>query len=160
MAEPLSPSQIPTISVYRERRSGNSTKRKRLEGSLELRIRATASGQAIVPKTPINSTKGGKVIKRKLSEKSISREYHTSLRRVDDSTDVLRERSLQESQVKKAAVLDSISGGREGRQFTVANVGNNGMIYLRLVYSSSCNAGGTNAVTTVARTCKVGSSFG
>lgn len=52
-----------------------------------------------------------------------------SLRRVKNSTDVLRQRSTNAT--SKDIVSDGLSGGREGRQFTVANVGNNGMIYLR-----------------------------
>lgn len=52
-----------------------------------------------------------------------------SLRRVKNSTDVLRQRSTKAT--SRGIVPDGLSGGREGRQFTVANVGNNGMIYLR-----------------------------
>lgn len=52
-----------------------------------------------------------------------------SLRRVKNSTDVLRQRSTKATSSDIAP--DGLSGGREGRQFTVANVGNNGMIYLR-----------------------------
>lgn len=33
---------------------------------------------------------------------------------------------------------DGGSAGREGRQFTVANVGNNGRIYLRYVFEGIC----------------------
>ena len=56
-----------------------------------------------------------------------------SLRRVKDSTDILREKSLQGQSVKsghssehKATVRDA-----KARQFTVSNVGNNGRIYLK-----------------------------
>ena len=108
---------------------------------MELRIRATASGQAILPRPAIDQAKGGKVVKRKSSDKPIGKEHQNLLRRVEDSTDALRERSLQQPQVKKTAVLDGSSVVREGRQFTVANVGNNGMIYLRFVESVRCMPG-------------------
>ena len=70
--------------------------------------------------------------RRNSSEKDKGRGRQNSLRRVKNSTDVLRKRSLQRSQ--KDITPDGSSGGREGRQFTVANVGNNGIIYLRFVY--------------------------
>ncbi|MCJ1284604.1 Guanine nucleotide exchange factor lte1 [Xylographa opegraphella] len=60
-----------------------------------------------------------------------------SLRRVKDSTDMLRERSLHPQRTKKDIAVEGSSGGREGRQFTVGNVGNNGMIYLRPVKRST-----------------------
>ena len=54
-------------------------------------------------------------------------------RRVNDSVGVLQERPLQQQRSKKGAALGGPVAGREdrARQFTVANVGNNGMIYLR-----------------------------
>jgi hypothetical protein len=71
---------------------------------------------------------------RKPSERAMIRGRQNSLRRVKDSTDMLRERSLHRRRSKrdmKEITSESTAGGREGRQFTVANVGNNGMIYLR-----------------------------
>jgi hypothetical protein len=58
-----------------------------------------------------------------------------SLRRVKDSTDVLRERSLHRRGSKNEKALEDSSKARDGkgRQFTVANVGGNGMLYLRPV---------------------------
>ena len=50
-------------------------------------------------------------------------------KRTKDSTDALRQRSLLRD--GKGGVVDSNPTTREGRQFTVANVGNNGKIYLR-----------------------------
>ncbi|KAL8734354.1 MAG: hypothetical protein Q9166_001552 [cf. Caloplaca sp. 2 TL-2023] len=62
-------------------------------------------------------------------ERTASRGRQPSLRNVKNSTEVLRQRSTKRA--NQNAVLDNTSGGREGRQFTVANVGNNGKIYLR-----------------------------
>ncbi|KAL8880059.1 MAG: hypothetical protein Q9198_002454 [Flavoplaca austrocitrina] len=59
---------------------------------------------------------------------TLSRGRRPSLRHVKNSTEVLRERSVKKANLD---VVDSTSVGREGRQFTVANVGNNGKIYLR-----------------------------
>ncbi|KAL9028179.1 MAG: hypothetical protein Q9196_003416 [Gyalolechia fulgens] len=58
-----------------------------------------------------------------------SRGRQPSLRHVKNSTEVLRQRSTQRA--NQGVGLDHPTGGREGRQFTVANVGNNGKIYLR-----------------------------
>ena len=68
-------------------------------------------------------------------EKKAARGRQNSLRRAKNSADMLRERSLQRQRSKKEKGPDNGSAGREGkaRQFTVANVGNNGMIYLRSV---------------------------
>ena len=68
--------------------------------------------------------------------KKAARGRQNSLRKVKNSTDMLRERSLQRQRSRKeAATADGGSGSREGkaRQFTVANVGGGGMIYLRCV---------------------------
>jgi hypothetical protein len=46
-----------------------------------------------------------------------------------------RDPSSLEELPQKTVAQDGSSGGREGRQFTVGNVGNNGMIYLRYVTS-------------------------
>ena len=54
-----------------------------------------------------------------------------SLKRVKNSTDILRQRSMKQD--TKDGGADTNGSAREGRQFTVANVGNNGKIYLRLV---------------------------
>ena len=70
------------------------------------------------------------------SEKRGARPRQNSLRRVKNSTDMLRERSLQQPpRGQKEPAPDAGASSREGkaRQFTVANVGNNGMIYLRSV---------------------------
>lgn len=63
------------------------------------------------------------------------RARQTSLRRVKNSTDILRERSVRRQQVKIESVPDGNSASRDVKatKFTVANVGNNGKIYLRSV---------------------------
>ena len=68
-------------------------------------------------------------IEKKSSENTRIRGRQNSLKRTKDSTDVLRQRSLKRD--GKNGVVDSNPTTREGRQFTVANVGNNGQIYLR-----------------------------
>lgn len=70
-------------------------------------------------------------LKRKLSERAGKKERQNSLRHVKNSTEVLRQRSAQSGGGN--ITPDGGSGGREGRQFTVGNVGNNGIIYLRYV---------------------------
>ena len=72
----------------------------------------------------------------KTSERIAIKSRHNSLRRAKNSTDLLRERSVHQ-QVKNDVASDGNSGSREkkGTQFTVANIGTNGMIYLRLVSS-------------------------
>ena len=73
----------------------------------------------------------GASLKRKLSERVGKKERQNSLRHVKNSTEVLRQRSAQTG--AGTITPDGGSGGREGRQFTVGNVGNNGIIYLRYV---------------------------
>lgn len=63
------------------------------------------------------------------SEKPHTRGRQNSLRHVKNSKEVLRQRSANRG-IKDIAP-EALSGGREGQQFTVANVGNNGRIYLR-----------------------------
>jgi len=68
-------------------------------------------------------------IKRKLVDQSRNRGRQNSLRHVKNSTEVLRQRSLKRG--TNGAVADGNGVTKEGRQFTVANVGINGKIYLR-----------------------------
>ncbi|KAL9602217.1 MAG: hypothetical protein Q9219_001941 [cf. Caloplaca sp. 3 TL-2023] len=63
------------------------------------------------------------------SERAQSRGRQPSLRNVKNSTEVLRQRSTKRA--NQGVPSDPTTGGREGRHFTVANVGNNGKIYLR-----------------------------
>jgi len=63
------------------------------------------------------------------SERTRSRGRQNSLKRAKNSTDILRQRSLKKD--AKDVAADSNNSTREGKQFTVANVGSNGKIYLR-----------------------------
>lgn len=78
---------------------------------------------------PRHETERTNIVKKKSSERISGRGRQNSLRHVKNSTEVLRQRSTRRA--AKDVVLEGPSGAREGRQFTVANVGNNGMIYLR-----------------------------
>ena len=71
------------------------------------------------------------------SERQQGRGRKNSLKNVKNSNEVLRQRSLKRGN-KEA--LDPQLSMREGRHFAVANVGNNGKIYLRcdLVLSLVC----------------------
>lgn len=61
-----------------------------------------------------------------------------SLRHVKDSTEMLRQRPTRRA--VKDGISDANAGMREGRHFTVANVGNNGNIYLKCVSKLSASA--------------------
>ncbi|MCJ1417514.1 Guanine nucleotide exchange factor lte1 [Xylographa parallela] len=98
---------------------------------------ANEGWRGTTPKNAVAGDRAEKGSRWKSSEKVDHQGRQNSLRRVKDSTDVLRERSLQGQRSKKDTTADGISGGREGRQFTVGNVGNNGMIYLRPVNRST-----------------------
>ena len=74
--------------------------------------------------------------RRRSSERARSRGRRNSLRNVKNSTEVLRQRSLKRGNRELAS--DNSAIAREGRHFTVANVGNNGKIYLR--YVRPCSA--------------------
>ena len=78
---------------------------------------------------PRHETERTNVVKKKSSEKIVGRGRQNSLRHVKNSTEVLRQRSRRRA--AKDVIVAGSSGAREGRQFTVGNVGNNGMIYLR-----------------------------
>lgn len=127
------PSTQESETAYRKGKlNGGSGKRKRNEPGVEQRTRAAESVQARTSRSAITKVKGGSDRRNTPSQKSIGRSRQNSLRRVKDSTDALRERSLQTQLPKKAVVAaEGVPGGREGRKFTVGNVGNNGMIYLR-----------------------------
>ncbi|KAL9607330.1 MAG: hypothetical protein Q9167_007748 [Letrouitia subvulpina] len=65
----------------------------------------------------------------KPTQRAGSRGRQPSLRHVKNSTEVLRQRSQRRA--NQDVTSDGNSDGRKGRHFTVANVGNNGKIYLR-----------------------------
>ena len=52
-----------------------------------------------------------------------------SLRRVKDSNEVLRQRSYKAQQA--GSVVNAPTAPRQGRQYTVGNIGTGGVIYLR-----------------------------
>ena len=52
-----------------------------------------------------------------------------SLRHAKDSRETLQQRSV--SKISKEVPVENSTVAREGRQFTVGSVGNNGRIYLR-----------------------------
>ncbi|OAP56522.1 hypothetical protein AYL99_09701 [Fonsecaea erecta] len=54
----------------------------------------------------------------------------TSLRRVKDSTEVLRQRSTKSSTKKPKKSLETVPDNIHGRNFTVGNVGTGGILYL------------------------------
>ena len=83
-------------------------------------------------KKPKQDHQSSNNLDRKPSEKVTARGRPTSLRHAKNSKEVLRQRSANRG--NKDVAPDGTSGGREGRQFTVANVGNNGRIYLRYDY--------------------------
>ncbi|KKZ65148.1 hypothetical protein EMCG_09015 [[Emmonsia] crescens] len=62
------------------------------------------------------------------------RQRTNSLRRIKNSSEVLRQRALKRSNtidITPEGIGNAILGGREARNFTVGNVGHNGKMYLR-----------------------------
>ncbi|KAL8775549.1 MAG: hypothetical protein Q9209_000045 [Squamulea sp. 1 TL-2023] len=126
-APPPAFTKDPAFSVSENSRS-NSAKRKRTHhhpdqdiqtSSLDIQQSLTVRPD-IIPEKQFQHSK---------LERTASRGRQPSLRHVKNSTEVLRQRSTRRANQDVAS--DNTSGGREGRQFTVANVGNNGKIYLR-----------------------------
>jgi hypothetical protein len=62
------------------------------------------------------------------SQGKIGRTRNNSLRHVKNSKELLRERSIKRNIVHSA---DALATSKEGRNFTVGNVGTGGLIYLR-----------------------------
>jgi hypothetical protein len=62
------------------------------------------------------------------SREKVGRTRNNSLRHVKNSKELLRERSIKRNIVHSA---DALSTSKEGRNFTVGNVGTGGLIYLR-----------------------------
>jgi hypothetical protein len=62
------------------------------------------------------------------SRGKIGRTRNNSLRHVKNSKELLRERSIKRNIVHSA---DALATSKEGRNFTVGNVGTGGLIYLR-----------------------------
>jgi hypothetical protein len=60
---------------------------------------------------------------------AVDKKQSNSLRRAKNSTEVLRQRSTRST--KKPTKLETIPDNREGRNFTVGNVGTGGVLYLK-----------------------------
>lgn len=127
-------SQISVYSFNEDISIRESGRRETNEGALGDKTRASEAGEVVPSKITSGKKKAKKGLRRKSSERAAGRAQNNSLRRVKDSTDALRDRSLQVQQAKKDITSDGGPAGREGRQFTVENVGKNGMIYLRSVH--------------------------
>lgn len=88
----------------------------------------------VVPQSNIymvarNDIANGRGEERRTADRQETRGRQNSLRHVKNSTEVLRQRSTKRA--AKETALDVNAAAREGRQFTVASVGNHGKIYLR-----------------------------
>ena len=128
--------ELSTSALDGDEQSMGNTKRKKTEnaGAYDDKpMENSHTGKQIE-----NIAQNAGKISRKLSEKRGARGRQNSLRRAKDSTDALRQQSLNDH--VRNATSSSTSGAREGRQFTVANVGNNGMIYLRFVHQFHLDA--------------------
>jgi hypothetical protein len=62
------------------------------------------------------------------SQESFGRPRNNSLRHVKNSKELLRERSIKRTAARD---IDAQATSKEGRNFTVGNVGTGGLIYLR-----------------------------
>lgn len=124
---PLASQTDPTFSLP-TKNDFDTAKRKRTDPQAEessLRLQQ----QFEFSKTPKRGLSNEKQTHGASLERKPSRGRQPSLRHVKNSTEVLRQRSTKRA--NQGIGLDNQTGGREGRQFTVANVGNNGKIYLR-----------------------------
>ena len=127
-ANPPTPHIDPNIATAKSNGS-DTAKRKRVH-----QAEGTSQGnlQQLEPsKVDKAGTTEGKQTQAGKAERTQSRGRQQSLRHVKNSTEVLRHRSSKRG--NQGTEQDKTPGGREGRSFTVANVGNNGKIYLRSV---------------------------
>ena len=117
--------QIPK-SIYADPNSSNPVKRAWQEDRVDLYPSLHGRGQENT-----TTTRHALEERRDSRQKSPGRARHSarqnSLKRVKNSNEVLRQRSTR----KTSKDLSDPLSTREGRHFTVANVGNNGKIYLR-----------------------------
>ena len=99
-------------------------------------------------KTPDTEVSRGHV--RNVSAPSVSeKKGTTSLRRVKNSTEVLRQRSNKAAARKTKQSLEVVADNVHGRNFTVGNVGNGGMLYLTPSSYQKVNAHVHSVVSTV-----------
>ena len=91
-------------------------------------------GSGSLSKRPGRAQEVASMDRRKSEKVTGLRSRKNSLRRVKDSTDMLRERSNQgQNGRERLPDANSAARGPKGSKFTVSNVGNNGKIYLRSV---------------------------
>ena len=122
------------LSRNEHKTTGRASAQTRTRSGVEGSTDTGESRRAILQRRGGEGDKSAKLSEKRSSEKNGIRGRQNSLRRVKNSTDMLRERSLHRQRSKKEAAAESNPVAREGRQFTVGNVGNNGMIYLRSVF--------------------------
>ena len=119
---PVAMAQIPSVGAGRP---ASPPKRGWTELRPEIPSILVGRGQENAS-TARHNLEQGMDSERRSSENTRIRGRQNSLKRTKNSTDVLRQK-----RDGKGGVVDSNPATREGRQFTVANVGNNGKIYLR-----------------------------
>ena len=104
----------------------------KMSGGNGARSSDTGSSQGTLSKKPYVRQAGVQGDRRKSDKVTRLRARQNSLRRVKDSTDMLRERSIRSQESRKGTDLNNNTPTRDAKakKFTVANVGNNGKIYL------------------------------
>jgi hypothetical protein len=99
--------------------------------------RSSNAGSSILPSSRTNSSDTNDKSNLRNNEharKEILRGRANSLRRVKNSTEVLRQRTAKQEAENS---LDRMSNSREGRTFTVGSVGSGGFLYLKSVFPIS-----------------------
>ena len=129
-SDPMAASPIPSNSESRYGRDPSASQSKRKWNGQQLNIFSESEGPRKDGVTVSGHDRERQDTgRRKSSEHQEVRGRRNSLRHVKNSTEMLRQRSAKRA--AKEGGSEATSGPREGRQFTVANVGNNGKIYLR-----------------------------
>lgn len=123
------PVSAPAVGVYQELLDQSSAPIKRKWTGRGLEKQPAYENGSVSVRPPKQEQQSGTNAGLNSFEKATTRGRQNSLRHVKNSNEVLRQRSANRGH--KDVAPDGTSGGREGRQFTVANVGNNGRIYLR-----------------------------
>lgn len=101
---------------------GRLGKKSRLSASHRDIENSPLTGGALAPASPpkATGTRSPELIKKRQMQEGLRKENSVNRRAKREAEDA-----------KHDIAPDGSSAGREGRQFTVANVGNNGRIYLR-----------------------------
>ena len=126
----MAPTATTSIPPTARRRPMSPVKRAWNEERTEIPSILVGSGQENASTARHNLEEGMDPERRKSSEQLRSRSRANSLRHVKNSTEVLRQRSMKKG--RKENEMERTPSTKEGRHFTVANVGTNGKIYLRL----------------------------